>query len=181
MKRRACVLAAFAALLFGASVRAETLYVIDELIVTVSSTAGEGGERIASLHSGDSVEVLDRHESYAYVRLASGIQGWVKAAYLSAALPLQRRWTAQIEELERLKAEVAKLQGEASAARSAAPVTRQLSADPPAAAVERAPLGRAIWPWALGCGVLALCAGFALGWRMLDRRIRRKYGGLRIY
>ena len=28
---------------------------------------------------------------------------------------------------------------------------------------------------------LALIAGFVLGWRMLDRRIRRKYGGLRIY
>jgi hypothetical protein len=181
MKRGACVLAALAGLLLGSSVRAETLYVIDELIVSVSSTAGEGGERIASLHSGESVEVLDRRDAYAHVRLASGIQGWVKAAYLSAALPLQRQLSTQIAELERLKAEVVKLQGEASAARSA-PLVRQLSADPPAsAAEERALFRRPIWQWALVCLLLALLAGFALGWRMLDRRIRRKYGGLRIY
>jgi hypothetical protein len=30
---------------------------------------------------------------------------------------------------------------------------------------------------ALGAGVI----GFGLGWRTLDRRIRRKYGGLKIY
>jgi uncharacterized membrane protein len=38
-----------------------------------------------------------------------------------------------------------------------------------------------VWHWALGSFVVALGLGFALGWSMLDRRIRRKYGGLRIY
>jgi hypothetical protein len=33
----------------------------------------------------------------------------------------------------------------------------------------------------LTAALLALVAGFVLGWRVLDRRIRRKYGGLRIY
>jgi hypothetical protein len=28
---------------------------------------------------------------------------------------------------------------------------------------------------------LALVVGFALGWWMLDRSIRKKYGGLKIY
>jgi len=40
---------------------------------------------------------------------------------------------------------------------------------------------RPVWHWVLGSSVIALGLGFALGWRMLDRRIRRKYGGLRIY
>ena len=40
---------------------------------------------------------------------------------------------------------------------------------------------RPVWHWALGSFVVALGLGFALGWQMLDRRIRRKYGGLRIY
>jgi hypothetical protein len=183
MKRGACVLAALAGVWVAAGAQAETLYVIDELIVNVSSTADEAGERVASIHSGDSVEVLDRHDAYAHVRLASGIQGWVKGAYLSATLPLQRQLTAQVAELTRLQAQIAKLQGAASATRAAAPVARQLAADPPAAptATENAPRGRPIWQWALGCLLLALLAGFALGWRMLDRRIRRKYGGLRIY
>jgi len=182
MRSRACVLAALAAALLGASVHAETLYVIDELIVGVSSTADEGGERIGSIRSGDRVEVLDRHDAYARVRLSSGAQGWVKSSYLSAAPPLQRRVPAQMAELERLKTEVAKLQDEVSSARAAAPGARALSADPPAATTaERASLGRPSWQCALACLLLALLAGFALGWRMLDRRIRRKYGGLRIY
>jgi hypothetical protein len=37
------------------------------------------------------------------------------------------------------------------------------------------------WEWVLGASVVALVIGFMLGWRTLDRRIRKKYGGLRIY
>jgi hypothetical protein len=182
MKSRACVLAGLAGALVVANVRAETLYVIDELIVSVSSTADDAGERIASIHSGDSVEVLDRHNSYAHVRLASGILGWVKASYLSATLPLERRLTAQVAELERLNAEILRLQGAANAARTAAPAPPPRASAAPAPAVgESTPMWRRLWQWALGCCLLGLAGGFALGWRMLDRRIRRKYGGLRIY
>ena len=41
--------------------------------------------------------------------------------------------------------------------------------------------GQTPWPWVLGTAVLMLLAGFVLGWKTLDRRIRQKYGGLRIY
>jgi Bacterial SH3 domain len=182
MKSRACVLAGIAGALVVASVRAETLYVIDELIVSVSSTANETGERVASIHSGDSVEVLDRQNAYSHVRLSSGTQGWVKTSYLSAALPLQRQLTAQVAELEQLHAQVARLQGEATAARAAVPVMPDRSTDPAPPSVDpSAPSWRPIWQWALGCTLVGLAGGFALGWRMLDRRIRRKYGGLRIY
>jgi hypothetical protein len=40
---------------------------------------------------------------------------------------------------------------------------------------------RPSWIVALAAAIAALAIGFALGWRMLDRRIRAKYGGLRIY
>jgi hypothetical protein len=40
---------------------------------------------------------------------------------------------------------------------------------------------RPSWIFALIAAAVALGGGFALGWRMLDRRIRAKYGGLRIY
>jgi hypothetical protein len=182
MKNRACVLAGMAGALVVANLRAETLYVIDELIVSVSSTADETGERVASIHSGDSVEVLDRHNAYSHVRLSSGTQGWIKTSYLSAAPPLQRQLTAQVAELEQLHAQVARLQGEATAARAAIPVTVERTGDPATAPVDpSAPLWRPIWQWALGSALIGLMGGFALGWRMLDRRIRRKYGGLRIY
>jgi hypothetical protein len=40
---------------------------------------------------------------------------------------------------------------------------------------------RPSWLAALAVSLLTLAAGFALGWRVLDKRIRAKYGGLRIY
>jgi hypothetical protein len=182
MKSRARVLAGLAGALVVANVRAETLYVVDELIVNVSSTADEGGERVASIRSGDSVEVLDRQNAYSHVRLSSGTQGWVKTSYLSSVLPLQRQLAAQVTELEKLHAEVSRLQSEATAAHVAVPVARQPAVDPPAPSADHsAPFSRPLWQWALLCCLLGLAGGFALGWRMLDRRIRRKYGGLRIY
>jgi hypothetical protein len=41
--------------------------------------------------------------------------------------------------------------------------------------------GQTPWPLVLGTSVVMLLAGFVLGWKTLDRRIRQKYGGLRIY
>ena len=38
-----------------------------------------------------------------------------------------------------------------------------------------------VWPWTLAAALLGLGVGFALGVLVLDRHIRRKYGGLRIY
>jgi hypothetical protein len=181
MRNCACVAAALAGALACAAVHGETLYVIDELIIGVSSTADESGERVASIHSGDSVEVLDRHDAYARVRLSSGTEGWVKTSYLSSELPLQQKLTTRDAELGRLKAEVSRLQDAASAAQARASAARPVPVDPPVPTPDERLSLRPIWQWALGSTVLALLGGFALGWRMLDRRIRRKFGGLRIY
>ncbi len=37
------------------------------------------------------------------------------------------------------------------------------------------------WAFLLGIATVMLLVGFFLGWTTLDRRIRQKYGGLRIY
>jgi hypothetical protein len=182
MKPSVCALAAVAAALLCPRVHAETLYVIEQLVVSVSSTADDSGEHIGALRSGESVQVLERHDAYARVRLPSGTEGWVKASYLSAQLPLQQQLAAQTLEVERLKQEVSHLQGEARTA----PLAAAAPSNPPAPAAT-APADahmqilRPVWPWVLGAAAAALLGGFALGWRMLDRRIRRKYGGLRIY
>jgi hypothetical protein len=52
---------------------------------------------------------------------------------------------------------------------------------PPPEETEAAPASRSPWGWLVVTALLALVGGFLLGWRLLDRRIRRKYGGLRIY
>jgi hypothetical protein len=82
--------------------------------------------------------------------------------------------SAHEAEVAALRAEVNRLQSELDAERAAAvPAPPEETA---AAASARSP-----WGWLAVTALLALAAGFLLGWRLLDRRIRRRYGGLRIY
>lgn len=192
--------------------RAETLYVVEQLIVNVNSAPDASGERIATVKSGEGVEALERVRDEVHVKLAGGKDGWIRASYLSADEPLRPRLAERTAEVARLKEDVSRLQAQLDAARStgaarsagaapgggaaasapaapapAAPApaaSAEDSASPPpralfAGAAEEGP--RRVWPWALGAALLALCVGFALGALVLDRHIRRKYGGLRIY
>ncbi len=227
-------------------VHAETQYVIEQLVVNVNSAPDSTGERVATIKSGDAVEVLERQGDQVHVHLANGTDGWVRKSYLSAEEPLQHRLGERTQEVEKLKQDVARLQGElvnarAASARSrpgiaqtntaagasmgagsganmgsgstanptgATPVmqaptattmagARPAPAEAPQAAGSTADAAvpgepsyfmtppeepaRPVWHWALGSFVVALGLGFVLGWQVLDRRIRRKYGGLRIY
>jgi hypothetical protein len=188
-------------LLLGAvaapAARAETLYVVEQLVVNVNSAPDASGERIATVKSGEGVEALERVRDQVHVKLAGGKDGWIRASYLSADEPLRPRLAERTAEVARLREDVSRLQALLDAARSgvgAAPgggaaasapaAAAEDSASPPpqalfAGATEEHP--RRVWPWALGAALLALCVGFALGALVLDRHIRRKYGGLRIY
>jgi len=249
---------ALAALTHATSASAETLFVIDQLVVNVSSSPGGEGDRVATIKSGDRVEVLDRQGEDTQIQLANGNQGWVKSSYLSSDPPLQRRLQDRTAEVEKLKQNVTRLEAQLAATRAAGPagsggagpaggvgsasgaggagtsgrgsgsgaVARSGAVPPdsgragstaeeplapgatqagtggPATAQEPPPGPTAspsathngsllsdsadpspwpVWAWASGCSVIALAVGFLLGWRALDRRIRRKYGGLRIY
>jgi hypothetical protein len=215
-----------APLLAGAPVlHAETLYVIEQLMVNVNSAPDATGARISTIKSGDAVEVLERQGDQIHVHLANGTEGWVRKSYLSEQEPLQHRLNERNTEVEKLKQDVARLESEVAAAKAAphakpgpagasmggataagtssgsapAPMTPPASQAPPAARGQDDPAtpesaheppyfmtppdapARPVWHWALGSFVVALGLGFVLGWQMLDRRIRRKYGGLRIY
>lgn len=218
MSTRAWV-SAVALLCAAPAATAETVYVIEQLIVSVYAQPDASGERIGQIRSGDRVELLERQDEQAKVRLASGEEGWVKASYLSPALPLQQQLAARNEELERIRNEKAELEAALAAARrevaAANARAQSASAQPgPAAAANgamsdqaehpaahgasaptespatshpplfglRAPLiARPSWLWTGIAALVALGIGFGLGWRVLDRRIRAKYGGLRIY
>ncbi|HUE47636.1 MAG TPA: TIGR04211 family SH3 domain-containing protein [Steroidobacteraceae bacterium] len=182
------------------AVRAEDLYVIEQLVVSVSSTPDGSGEHIASVRSGDALEVLERSGDEVHVRTRSGREGWIRASYLSAQEPLRPQLAQRTAEVARLKEEVSRLQAQLEAARSPASAAPGGGAAAPAAALTGAVAAedaattpralfaaeeeenpRRVWPWALAAALLALCVGFALGALVLDRHIRRKYGGLRIY
>jgi len=132
------------------------------------------------------------------VRLANGREGWVRASYLSADEPLRVRLAQRDAEVARLGDEVNALKTQlrsapaagaapvAASVPTAAPSPRPATEDPVAASPgalfssgeERS---HPVWPWTLAAAVIAFGAGFGLGALVLDRHIRRKYGGLRIY
>jgi len=214
--RQALVLVALAT---APTIQAETLYVIEQLVVNVNSAPDATGERVATIKSGEAVEVLDRQGDQVHVHLPNGAEGWVRNSYLSTDEPLQHRLTERTAEVEKLKQDVARLESDLAAARAGgrgsvqgvAQTNTAATSGPrgatkalgPAAAVAQTntvnaavdpsagepayfmtpPEGpaRPVWHWALGSFVVALGLGYVLGWYMLDRRIRRKYGGLRIY
>jgi hypothetical protein len=171
------------------------LYVIEQLVVNLNSAPGAAGERVATLKSGDRVELIERSADEAHVRLGDGRDGWVRASYLTASEPLRVQLAARSAQVTQLQGEIEKLQ---AAVRTGAPAQAPAavaapssvspaaagpdSARPAGAMLEAAPvIYRPRWRWVAASGVISLAIGFALGWWTLDRRVRARYGGLRIY
>lgn len=192
-------------LLAAAPALAETLYVTEKLIVGVYAGPGLEGERLAQIRSADAVEVLAREGESAQIRTADGAQGWVKASYLEAEIPLAAQLASLEAENEKLRKaqssssridpqplqkEIADLRAALDTANRRV-VELQAPAEP---AVERSddevPVEtvkparnealRTVLLF-LAVAALAVGAGFAWGYRTLDRRIRAKYGGLKVY
>lgn len=194
-RRRARTLAAAALLLMAASGRAATAYVTDELVLNVYSDQNQQGQRLATLHSGASVETLATSADYTQVRLGNGITGWVRSTFLTASVPATVRVRQLQEELDRSRATNPAM-GEA-AARSEldrlqhdlADKQSELDAALAARGEPRPAEGAASRgaPRAIGAGtaVLAMVGvgalGFWLGYATLARRIRAKFGGLKVY
>lgn len=172
---------------------ADTTYVIEQLVVGVNSTPEAESERVAQVKSGDKLEVIERQGDVTHVKLSNGKDGWIKTSYLTNDPPLQARLgerTAEVEKLkqegDRLKQDVSRLEGELASARAVRSGTSDAPPPPPPAhdtVFLREPERRSAvaWPLLLGSCALMLLVGFVAGWRTLDRRIRQKYGGLKIY
>lgn len=187
------------------------LFVSDKLVLNVYAEPDQGSERVATIETGDVVEELERAEHFVRVRLDGGREGWVGANYLTSDEPaatrlreLQREQKGgqqaaekkAADEIARLKKESAALQAQVSALKSAAASAARAPVDPaPDATTEEAqqevdPAQMAgmtaadaagiPWAWALAV-VLAAGLGFAGGYQTLAGRIRKKFGGLRIY
>jgi hypothetical protein len=169
--------------LLAAVAHAEPLYVVEQLVVAVNAAADGSGERIATVKSGDKLELLERAGESVHVRLPDGRDGWLRAMYLSGDPPLRPRLAQSEAEVARLRAEVARLSAAPAPAPRSAPATAAaVAVEEPAplfgAPAPRGPLG---WAWPLAAGIAGAVLGFLVGWRTLDRRIRARYGGLRIY
>jgi hypothetical protein len=180
---------------------AATAYVSDELVLGVYAEANNQGQRLATLHSGASVETLTQNGDFTQVRLSDGTTGWVKSAFLTTKEPAvvrvkqleeeldQSRATtpalaeaAARSEVERLTLELAAKQSELDAAHGerGTPVTASPPKSGPLAAIQAAAAPR--WPVIAGiAAAFGLACGFWLGYATLARRVRRKFGGIKVY
>jgi hypothetical protein len=173
----------------AAPVARQTRYVIEQLAVNVNSAADGSGTRVGTIKSGDKVELLESAGEAAHIRLANGRDGWVRAGYLAEAEPLRVQLAARSAEVVSLRQQLQAL----SAARAPAPPAAASPAGAAAAAPAAGPSSdEAVpedsgesrgtpWGWLIGTALISLGVGFAAGWLVLDARVRRRYGGLRIY
>jgi Bacterial SH3 domain len=180
---------------------AATAYVSDELVLGVYAEENNQGQRLATLHSGTSVETLAQNGDFTQVRLSDGTTGWVKSAFLTPTEPAVVRVKHLEEELdrirattpalaeaaarsevERLKQELAARQSELAEARSGG-ISQAAPAQPapgPLAAIQ-APAGT-LWQLIAGIAlVIGLAFGFWLGYATLARRVKNKFGGIKVY
>jgi SH3 domain protein len=184
---------AFAALLglLAQSAAAATAYVSDELILGVYSEENGQGQRLTTLHSGASLETLGASGEYTHVRLADGTVGWVKSSYLTTTVPATVRVKQLEDELDRARATTPGLAA-AAAHNEADDLEQQLAssraelqairAQSSARSLPPAPARGAVKPWVAALLVAAAAGlGYWLGHALLAARIRRKFGGLKVY
>jgi hypothetical protein len=156
---------------------------------------------LATLHSGASVETLAQSGEFTQVRLNDGTTGWVKSAFLTPAEPAVVRVKQLQAELDRTRAttpalaeaaarsEVERLKQELAARQSDLDAARGGQSSPgPQAAPARGPLGitqaapGTQWAVIAGlAGLIGLASGFWLGYATLARRVKHKFGGLKVY
>ena len=139
------------------------------------------------------MELLERAGESVHVRLPDGREGWLRALYVSGNAPLRPRLQQSEAEVTRAEGRgepsggAGERRGEPERQRAAGrgrtgqrrgPCERRArsGSSAPRPTAPRAASGRGL----CGCMLLGLLLGFALGWRMLDRSIRKKYGGLKI-
>jgi hypothetical protein len=188
----------WAAMLCCATGWAQPMFVIDRVVLNVYENPSTAGGKIATLQTGDAVETLDTVQDYVRVRLASGQEGWIRTGFLSVQAPAVLR-LKQLEE-SRLATDAGRLRAENFALQQQIRVLTQmtmsqLTAGVAAAAAQTVLLGppapRPVvtgvvapgtpwWVWPAGIGSCML-VGFVLGYQTLARRIRRRYGRLKIY
>lgn len=201
-------LAVLLLMLAAVNATAATAYVSDELVLGVYAEQNGQGQRLATLHSGASVETLNVIGEFTEVRLNDGITGWVKSTYLTLQMPAVVRVKQLEEELDRslattpalaeaaarseveqLKHELASKQAELDATIAASPAAvdsigpaAKSAATAHGANSDRSAATVARGGWmGIAAIFLALVCGFWLGYATLARRIKRKFGGIKVY
>ncbi len=102
-----------ALMMVAATAVGQTLYVSDQLVITVRTGPSTENSIITNLVTGDVVEVLQANAETGYtrVRIQSGVEGWVLGRYLVATPVSQDRLIIAESDLAEAQATVAMLEG----------------------------------------------------------------------
>ena len=172
------------------------VYVTDELRLGLYRTEETTGRSLKTLVSGSRLEILERSLMSIRVRSEDGDEGWVKTAYVVAAEPARRRLAglealqAETEsQLTARSAEVGQLQEQIGTLNQELAEAVQGIADLPAVRAENEDLKLTLDAigiqipllWVLLATLATLVAGFVFGYWWLDRRVRKNFGGVRVY
>lgn len=183
--------------LFSAGALAETMYVTDQLRLGMYENTGGSGQRVQLLSSGMALQVLSRDGGFVQVTSQAGKTGWVKGAFLvkdKPAVLLLEEATAQRDALntktEALQLSTEQAVSEAQSAQTQLAAVQQEAQDlreqvKALTGEDRSPLQTLLdtpvlllW-FALLSGALFLGGGY-LGYAIYDRKIRKRFYGLRI-
>jgi hypothetical protein len=199
-RRAALVLAACAGLAGSAAVAAvpepgSVVFVTDELRLGLYATEETSDRARRTLLSGTRLTVLERSLRSIRVRTDDGAEGWVKAAYVVETEPARARLerteeahAVAVASLAERDTELAKTREQVAALSGSLAALESRHENLPALEAENATLKERLARhatrqrvWLAVAAVLGLVLGAAIGWWWLDRRVRRQFGGVRIY
>jgi hypothetical protein len=175
---------------------ADVVYVTDELRLGLFSGEETSGRPIKTLTSGARLTVLERSLMSIRVRTEEGDEGWVRTAYVVEGEPARRRVAGLETDLAATTAALAAREAEAedltdhlASTRAELDEAERNIAGLPALTAENETLREALESrgivvpilWFGVALVAALIAGFATGYWWLGRRVRKQFGGIRVY
>jgi SH3 domain protein len=175
---------------------ADVVYVTDELRLGLYRTEETSGRTIKTLISGARLTVLERSLMSIQVRTEEGDEGWVKTAYIVETEPARARLARIEAAAEETEARLAAAEEALDASRTqAGQLADELAAaergitELPALRAENATLKEALAEgglrvplhWFIGATLVCLFIGALIGYWLLDRRVRSRFGGLRPY
>jgi len=179
---------------------AETAYVTDNLRLGLHQAEDTSDRAFRMLESGQALEILSRDRNYANVQLPDGVQGYVKVAYLVDEKPAKLivaetiaerdALVAELEEtrqafagpaatIQGLKDEAAELTSKLDLAESQIAELQEENAN--IQGMKERYKGSLPLRWVAGATAVCLIGGFLLGLWWVDRRSRKRHGGIRIY
>ncbi len=194
------ILAVFALAIGGSRLPAhaaeDTVYVTDELRLGLYQGEETSGRPMRMLTSGDELRILERALRSIRVRTEDGDEGWVKTGYIVQETPARRHVAslrARNEELthslQEIGADNESLQQRLTQLNADLKQAQQGIVTLPALEREVANLQQTVerhgssvhLNWLYAAAALAFVCGCWAGFYWLDRRVRKRFGGLRVY